>query len=198
MTVETHAFKEAFVQGEVHGFVVCTEPPPTVHRHFAEIYGTPDRYHIFETRAAAEFQKALAATGSPPRDNLDVAEVRVENIRDYQSLAGVKTVFLIDREGRATQSLRIGDMPWWTRTNTPFPRPLPPEKPAAATAPKSRIRATLIAAPKTPDPYAHVPVDTGEEPCTALPPPKAATSSPPDSAPPGLLTRLFRAFFSSR
>ena len=129
MIVETHLFKEAFVQGDAAGFVVCADLPPTggrpARRIFAKIYGCADCYHIFEDGAEAERHRALAAAGPPPREGLGVREVRVENIRDYQRLAGVKTVFLVDCAGQATQSLRVGFMPLPARTNAPFPGPLP-------------------------------------------------------------------------
>lgn len=209
MADETHAFKEAFVQGATGGFVVCTEPPHTPRRLFAEIYGTPDRYHIFETRRAAEFQMSLAATGTPSRDDLTVTEVRVENIRDYQLLTGFKTVLLVDRDGRATQSLRVGDMPLSARIQTPFPfarreglrvvhavpalKPFAPPPTGGAPAPQpSRVRA-LPRSPRTraaADPFSHVPLDEGEPPSrVVLPDPS------PGPAGPGLIARLLRALF---
>ena len=169
MIVETHAFKGAFVRGETSGFVVCAESSPSPGRLarpvFAEIYGSPNRYHIFETRAAAEFQLALAATGNPPVDGLSVREVRVENIRDYQTLAGFKTVFLVNRHRQATESLRVGDLPLTARINTPIPFPNrdglrleragPVSKPPTAlavdhTAPAPTVAATREAEPARP------------------------------------------------
>lgn len=209
MLVETHAFKEAFVKGDAAGFVVCADVPlspdrPT-NRIFAEIYGQPGCYHIFETRAAAEFQMALAATGDPPRDGLSVREVRVENIRDYQTLAGFKTVFLVDRDRQMTQSLRVGDMPLAARTNSPFADPrrgvrlvrsLSTPVPFSPKAIKSLP--TVVPAPtggspvprrKKPrlDPFADVPFDEGE-PCVPA-------SRPTESPRPGFLTRFFRFLF---
>lgn len=156
MIVETHAFKTAFVRGEVSGFVVCVEPPSSARMLFAEIYGTPGRYHIFETRRAAEFQMSLAATDTPPRDDLTVTEVRVENIRDYQLLAGFKTVFLVDAGGHLTQSLRVGDMPLAARTGTPFPA-------SPTSVRRFRPSPTPLPAPSAP-PLVSAPSDTAPSP----------------------------------
>jgi hypothetical protein len=209
MFVETHAFKESFVQGATGGFVVCTEPPHTPRRLFAEIYGTPDCYHIFETRRAAEFQMSLAAIGTPPRDDLTVTEVRVQNIRDYQLLTGFKTVPLVDRDGHVTQSLRVGDMPLSARIQTPFPfaqreglrvvHPVPAQKPFAPppisgepSAAASRARALPRSLSHRPnvDPFSHVPLDEGERPSRVVPP-----GASPAPVGPGVLPRLFRALF---
>ena len=183
MLVETHAFKEAFVKGENN-----------------------DCYHIFETRSAAEFQMALAATGDPPRDELSVREVRVENIRDYHTLVGFKTVFLVDRDRRRTESLRVGDMPLAARTKSPLPDPrregvrlarswstpasFSPKSikssPPSATSPK--IDSTVPRRKKPPsDPFADVPFDEGES--------YPSVRRPAESPKPGFLARFFRFLF---
>lgn len=119
MIVETHAFKEAFVKGESSGFVVFTDSPLAPRPLFAEIYVQPNCYHLFETRRAAEFQMSVAATGLPPREDLTIPEVSVENIRDYQGLDGLKTIILVNRDRQATQSFRVGDMQLSARSQTP-------------------------------------------------------------------------------
>jgi hypothetical protein len=127
--VDTHAFKEAFVEGRVMGFVIADESSPKTHfatrPGFAEIFDLRESYYIFEERARAEARVASAVARNPALTGLVIREVNVESIRDYQLLAGRKTVFLVDREGQTTQSLRVGDMPLAARTNTPFPGPLP-------------------------------------------------------------------------
>lgn len=180
MLVETHAFKSAFVRGETSGFVVCTERPVTpghpARRVFAEIYGAPNRYHIFETRPAAEFQMALAATGDPPLDGLSVHEVRVENIRDYQTLSGFKTVFLVDRDRRAAESLRVGDLPLSVRTLSPFSLPNRDGLRLATSTPTAKPfppPSTNLAPPA-----ALPPVDNPPPPPAVIPSPPAVSSQP--------------------
>lgn len=209
MLVDTHAFKSAFIRGEITGFVVIAEPPASTVEppppHFAEIYGTPGCYHIFEQREAAEFKLSLAATAQPAVEHLAVREVRVENIRDYQRLAGFKTVFLVDRHRRIAQSLRIGDLPLAARTNTPFPGPLPPGLRIIPSPPKPATHAPLPADPAAaPAPPASPRL---RRPPTLAPAPleTSTDSTGNDSVPPrstsgvrpGLFRRLFGWFDAS-
>jgi len=210
MFVETHAFKAAFVKGESSGFVVSTDSPLNPRPLFAEIYGQPDCYHIFETRRAAEFQMALAATSHPPRDDLTVTEVRVENIRDYQTLTGLKTVILVNRDGQATQSLRVGDMPLSARSQTPSPflhreglrvvHAVPAQKaftPPPPTSEPCPIGLPPLASPQprsnrpNSDPFSHVPVDEGEAPTSVIRP-----ASSPALPRTGFIHRLLRALLA--
>lgn len=226
MIVDTHAFKIAFVAGETSGFVVCAERPATPGRAalriFAEIYGAPNRYHIFETRPAAEFQMALAATGDPPVDGLSVHEVRVENIRDYQTLCGFKTVFLVDRDRRATESLRVGDPPFSVRTRSPF-SPSRPEGLRVATstptakpfAPRAKTTPPIPLPTTDGDPAASPAATADSRPRRAPGALGSATSDPFANVPfddgrdsrvnhratsprPGLITRLVRALLGKR
>jgi hypothetical protein len=162
--VDTHAFKEAFVEGRAMGFVIADESSPTTHfatrPGFAEIFDLRESYYIFEERARAEARVASAVARNPALTGLVIREVNVDSIRDYQLLAGRKTVFLVDREGQTTQSLRVGDMPLAARTNTPFPGPMPrgtrfldppPPKPAPLPPPAaspSRASADTITPPE--------------------------------------------------
>ncbi len=158
MIVDTHAFKTAFLNNETCGYVVRTAHPTPEKRHiFAEIFGPPDCYHIFETRAAAEFQAARAATSSPPLDGLSIQDVRVADIRDYQVLAGRKTVFLVNCDGAAAQSWRVGDMPLSARTGTPFPRPLPESPPAVRFQPNPHTHVKFTGVPRAPEASAPAP-----------------------------------------
>jgi hypothetical protein len=205
MHVDTHAFKNAFIRGETTGFVVTAEPPASPVEppppHFAEIYGTTGCYHIFEQREAAEFQLSLAATAQPPVDHLAVREVRVENIRDYQLLAGFKTVCLVDRAGLIAQSLRIGDPPLAARTSPPFPGPLPPGLRIIPSPPKPKPLPPPLATPAPP--LTQRPRRT--PPLVPDPPEASADSAGNDSAPPrstsgvrpGLFRRLFGWFDAS-
>jgi hypothetical protein len=117
---ESHAFKESFVNGDTAGFVVLADIPDRG-RRFAEIYAGLDCYYIFEDSAEAEWHSAFAAEKLPPQTERQVLRVTVSDIRDYQVLHGRKTVALVNREGQITQSLRVGDMPLWTRSAPPFP-----------------------------------------------------------------------------
>lgn len=180
MLVEQHVIKAQFAVGAVPGFVL------RVGRQFVERPGERDAYEIFEDREAAE--RALAAASLAPA-GLEVQEVTVESVRDYQRLSGLKTIYLVDRAGRSAASIRIGEMPLAARTNTPFPGPLP-----------SGLRVTTIPAdpkPEVPEltrahrgarnpaPLAHEPVDDGRS-------PTARRASPARSDRPGLLVRLLR------
>lgn len=190
MIVDTHAFKEAFVRGAARGFVVCdaaaTSAGFTTKPGFAEIYGSDGCYHIFEARPGAEAHLARAIATNPPRPPLFVREVNVESIRDYQRLAGRKTVFLVDHAGQATQSLRVGDMPLAARTNTPFPGP-PPS--GLRLAPSNHAASSRTSRRPSPDPFSHVPFDQGED----YPRPNSSRPAPPS---PGLLRRLLRVLFA--
>ena len=129
MLVDTHAFKEAFVDGRAMGFVIADESSPRTNfgtrPGFAEVFDLRESYCIFEDRAMAEERIAKAVARNPALTGLAIREVNVDAIRAYQLLAGRKTVFLVDRQGQTTQSLRVGDMPLAARTNTPFPGQLP-------------------------------------------------------------------------
>jgi hypothetical protein len=152
-SVETHAFLESFADDKASAFVVRVEQPrpapPTARARlaFAEIYGAPGCYCLFETRAAAEFQCALGATGARPVDRLTVQEVRVANIRDYQVLHGFKTVFLINRDRQGATSPRLGDLPLAARTSPPFVRPPRPATAPTALQPAATTPAELAPAP---------------------------------------------------
>jgi hypothetical protein len=192
MIVGTHFFKEAFVEGRAVGFVIADESVSqsnfATRAGFAEIFGCSESYRIFEDRSAAESHLAEFLARDPGAGRLAIREVNVESIRDYQHLAGRKTVLLVDREGRITQSLRVGDMPLAARTQTPFPVPLPSRarlvKSSATHAPDSipceiikdggatrfypesniapRRRPTLRERAPT-DPFANEPFDNGED-----------------------------------
>lgn len=214
MHVDTHAFKNAFIRGEITGFVVTAEPPASPVEppppHFAEIYGTTGCYHIFEQREAAEFQLSLAATAQPPVDHLAVREVRVENIRDYQLLAGFKTVCLVDRAGLIAQSLRIGDPPLAARTSTPFPGPLPPGLRIIPSPPKPKPLPPPLATPAAEPAPPPAPRPRRKLSFAPNPPTNSATSASTETAPaapatpsltppvrPGLFRRLFGWFDAS-
>jgi hypothetical protein len=209
MIVESHSFKDSFVKGDAAGFVVCDESPPIltrpIHPAFAEIYGTANCYHIFEDRAAAERHLALATAVEPPRTSLLVREVRVEHIRDYQSLAGRKSVYLVNRAGDAAQSLRVGDMPLAARTNTPFPGPLPasvriirpepPPKLLPSTPPDNAAEAvpSLPAPPRIRRPMRLV-IDPSPSPSATRT--EVEESSTPSAPKHGVFRRLLRILFS--
>lgn len=162
MLVDTHAYKEAFVDGRAMGFVIADESSPKTdfgtRPGFAEVFDLRESYCIFEDRAMAEERIAKAVERNPALTGLVIREVNVDSIRAYQLLAGRKTVFLVDRQGQTTQSLRVGDMPLAARTNTPFPGQLP--------------RGTRFIDPPPPKPPA--PKPPPPSPPAAPPPPPAA------------------------
>jgi hypothetical protein len=113
----------------------------------------------------------------------------------------------VDREGRATQSLRVGDAPLAARTDTPFPFPhreglrvarsLPTLKPFPSTAPPVPSGATpgdkreVTASrprPTATDPFSHVPIDEGVDP--------SRLERPATPLPTGFIYRLVRALFA--
>jgi hypothetical protein len=169
--VDTHAFKEAFVQGRAVGYVIADQSRPKTdfgtRPGFAEIYDVRQSYTIFEDRAMAEARLDFSVARDAALARLAIQEVNVDSIRAYQQLAGRKTVFLVDREGRTTQSLRVGDMPLAARTNTPFPGPLPPG---------ARLVRTSSPMPRPAKPPATAPSPPSAEPATPAVP--AASISP--------------------
>lgn len=166
MLVDTHAYKEAFVDGRAMGFVIADESSPKTNfgtrPGFAEVFDLRESYCIFEDRAMAEERIAKAVARNPSLTSLVIREVNVDSIRAYQLLAGRKTVFLVDRQGQTTQSLRVGDMPLAARTNTPFPGQLP--------------RGTRFIDPPPPKPLA--PTPPPPSPAAATPPPATRPLSP--------------------
>ncbi len=201
-SVETHAFLEAFADDKTSAFVVCVllaaSPPDRARHAFAEIYGTPACYCLFETRAAADFQCALGATSERPVDGLTVQEVRVANIRDYQVLHGFKTVFVINRDRQGATSPRLGELPLAARTSPPFARPEPrPAPPSAAALPTPPPTAAPPPAPEPqPDRIRRRPTldlsDLSADSASAATP--AEATAPPAKPSPGSITRLLRLF----
>lgn len=192
-SVETHTFLEDFVDDKTSAFVVCAplaaSPTDRIRHAFAEIYGTPGCYCLFETRSAADFQCALGATGHAPVDGLTVQEIRVANIRDYQVLHGFKTVFLINRAYQGATSPRLGELPLAVRTAPPFARPEPRSTPPTTTAstPAPATQPQRIRRRPT--------LDLGD--LSADPAPAAIRTDDPAPAPapsPGSFTRLLRLF----
>ena len=203
-SVETHAFLESFGDDKTSAFVVCAplaaSPTDRAHHAFAEIYGTPGFYCLFETRSAADFQCALSATGPAPVDGLTVQEIRIANVRDYQVLHGFKTVFVINRAYQGATSPRLGELPLAARTSPPFARPEPrPAPPPAAALPAPPPPAAPPPEPQPqPDRIRRRPTldlsDLPTDSASAATPAEDAT--PPATSSPGPLARLFRVFRS--
>lgn len=200
-SVETHAFLEDFADDKISAFVVCAplaaSPADRTRHAFAEIYGTPGVYCLFETRSAADFQCALSATSETPVDGLTVQEIRVANLRDYQVLHGFKTVFLINRAYQGATSPRLGDLPLAVRTSPPFARP------EARPAPHPAGRPTAPTPDAEPPPASEPPLArVRRRPTLDLSADPAAAATPDTASPPAaartssLLVHLQRLFRS--